>query len=200
MSWTGPHSTALADSRLVTVDEGAVEVAHEALLREWPRLRAWLDDDAHGRRLHLHLTEAAREWAAAGREPGELYRGARLAAALEWAGAHGDDLNALEREFLDAGRGAAAERVNRRLRALVAGFAVLLTVALAAGAVALHQRGEARRAALAADADRLGAVALNEDQIDRALLLARARSRARRLARYAQQPALRAPAQPGGPR
>ena len=116
---------------------------------------------------------------AAGREPGELYRGARLAAALEWAARHEDDLDALEREFLDAGRAAAEReteaqrRANRRLRALVAGFAVLLAVALGAGVIALHQRGERARAALTADADRLGADALNEDRLDRALLLAR---------------------------
>ncbi|HEY5873497.1 MAG TPA: protein kinase, partial [Gaiellaceae bacterium] len=41
----------LADSRLVTVSEGNVEVAHEALLREWPRLRAWIEEDTEGRRL-----------------------------------------------------------------------------------------------------------------------------------------------------
>src|SRR5205823_6144005 len=36
----------LADARLVIVAEGTAEVAHEALLREWPRLRTWLEDDA----------------------------------------------------------------------------------------------------------------------------------------------------------
>ena len=76
----------LADERLVTLGEDEVEVAHEALLREWPRLRGWLEEDAQGRRLHAHLREAARGWADGGRDPGELYRGARLAAALEWAG------------------------------------------------------------------------------------------------------------------
>ena len=38
----------LADRRLLTISDGAVEVAHEALLREWPRLRSWLDEDVHG--------------------------------------------------------------------------------------------------------------------------------------------------------
>ena len=38
----------LADRRLLTVGDGAVEVAHEALLREWPRLRGWLDEDVAG--------------------------------------------------------------------------------------------------------------------------------------------------------
>ena len=46
----------LADSRLVTRREGSVEVAHEALLREWPRLREWIEEDAEGRRLRRHIT------------------------------------------------------------------------------------------------------------------------------------------------
>ena len=90
----------LADDRLVTIGEGEVEVAHEALLREWPRLRGWLEEDAEGRRLHHQLSAAAREWDAGGRDPGELYRGARLAAALDWSAEHEDELNATERAFL----------------------------------------------------------------------------------------------------
>ena len=46
-----------------------VEVAHEALLREWPRLRGWLEEDAEGRRLHRRLADAAREWDEAGATP-----------------------------------------------------------------------------------------------------------------------------------
>ena len=60
--------TVLTDSRLVTVSEEALEVAHEALLREWPRLREWLEEDAEGRRLHGHVIRAAKEWEDA--EPG----------------------------------------------------------------------------------------------------------------------------------
>ena len=89
----------LTESRLLTVDEGAVEVAHEALLREWPRLRGWLEADAEGRRLHHHLIGAAREWRDSERDPAELYRGARLAAALDWAAEHDPELNELERDL-----------------------------------------------------------------------------------------------------
>ena len=52
----------LTEHRLVTADRDGVEVAHEALLREWPRLRSWLEDDRDGRRLHLRLADAAAEW------------------------------------------------------------------------------------------------------------------------------------------
>ena len=67
----------LTDSRLLTVSEGTVEVAHEALLREWPRLRGWLEDDVAGRRLHEHLMRSARTWEEGGRDRAELYRGAQ---------------------------------------------------------------------------------------------------------------------------
>ena len=162
----------LTDSRLLTVTEGEVEVAHEALLREWPRLRGWLEDDAEGRRLHRQLRAAASEWDAGGRDRGELYRGARLAAARDWAADHDPELTARERAFLDESA-AASERAHRRLRTVLAGVAALLVVAVIAGAIALNERGNARREAVAADAQRLGAQALTEDDLDRSLLLAR---------------------------
>ena len=119
----------LAAARLVTISEGEVEVAHEALLREWPRLRAWLEEDADGRRLHLHLMHAARGWDSAGRDPAELYRGARLASALDWADRHEPELDGLERAFVAASlaeaelEGERQRRANRRLRGLLAGLA-----------------------------------------------------------------------------
>ena len=162
----------LTDSRLLTVSEGEVEVAHEALLREWPRLRAWLEDDAEGRRLHRNLRTAASEWDAGGRDRGELYRGARLAAARDWAADHDPELAARERTFLDES-GAASQRAHRRLRIVLAGVAALLVVAVIAGAIALNERGNARDEAVAAAAQRLGAQALTVDDLDRSLLLAR---------------------------
>jgi WD40 repeat protein/transcriptional regulator with XRE-family HTH domain len=92
----------LADARLITTDQDTAEVAHEALIREWPTLRGWLEEDREGLRLHHRLTEAALEWDALGRDVGSLYRGARLAQALEWAASHPDDVNLLEQAFLEA--------------------------------------------------------------------------------------------------
>jgi DNA-binding SARP family transcriptional activator/WD40 repeat protein len=171
---------ALIDSRLVTADGDTLEVAHEALLREWPRLRDWLEEDADGRRLHQRLINASRDWQAGGRDSSELYRGARLAAALDWQAGHEGELNELERTFLQNSRVEAEQeheyqrRTNRRLRSLLAGVAALLAIAVVAGVVALNQRGEARDAALTADAQRLGAEALNQKSLDQGLLFARA--------------------------
>ena len=169
----------LADSRLVTVSEGSVEVSHEALLREWPRLRDWIDEDADGRRLRRHITQAATEWDAADRDPGELYRGPRLAAALDWSADHAFELNELERSFVTESRELSeqdakrARRTNRRLRGLLAGVGVLLVASVVGGIFALVQRGQARDAETAQLAQRLGAQALVGDDLDLALLLAR---------------------------
>ncbi len=189
----------LSDRRLLTISDGAVEVAHEALLREWPRLRDWLEEDAEGRRLHRHLTHAAREWSEGDRDRGELYRGARLASALEWRAEHEPELNAAEHQFLDASR-AASERARRRGRLVLAGVVALLIVATAAALFALDGRSRARAEARAAEAQRLGAQAL-----DRAVAgpVAAARTpgrRARGYARHARQPARRTAPQPGGDR
>ncbi|RPJ25062.1 MAG: hypothetical protein EHM33_15780 [Chloroflexi bacterium] len=92
----------LAEARLITLNEDSAEVAHEALIREWQRLHEWLTQDREGLLLHRHLTESAHEWESRGRDPAELYRGARLAQAGEWASTNEESLNAVERAFLVA--------------------------------------------------------------------------------------------------
>jgi WD40 repeat protein/basic membrane lipoprotein Med (substrate-binding protein (PBP1-ABC) superfamily) len=115
---------ALADARLIITSQDSTEVAHEALIREWPTLRGWLEDNREGLRLHRHLTEAAQEWAHLQRSPDALYRGARLARAGEWAADHPDEMNALEWEFLRAAQDLAEceilEREAQRRRELEA--------------------------------------------------------------------------------
>ena len=169
----------LTGHRLVAVDEEGVEVAHEALLQEWPRLRAWLEEDAEGRRMRRDLREAASGWRGGGRDPGDLYRGARLAGTLAWAQRHDPELNALEREYLEASQAAAERdsrrmrRTNSRLRVLLAGVGVLLAAATAGGIVALVQGDRAREAENSALAERLGAQALIDEPLARSVLLAR---------------------------
>ena len=162
----------LTDHRLLTVSDGAIEVAHEALLREWPRLRAWLDEDADSRRLHHQLGDAARAWDADARDPGALYRGARLASALDWAADHDPELNATERAFLDASR-TASGRAQRRLRLVLGAVSLLLVAAVIAGLVAVEQRGNARSSERTTEAQALDVQALTEPALDRSLLLAR---------------------------
>jgi WD40 repeat protein len=146
----------LARARLVTLGEDSIEVAHEALIRHWPRLRQWLDDSREELQVHRRLTHAAREWESEGRDPGALYRGARLSATREWGEAHPAGLSESERDFLQASGRAeqteveAAKRRARRARGLAASFAVLtVAVAALAGWAFVQQRKAHREAATA---------------------------------------------------
>ena len=171
----------MANARLVMVDEQTVEVAHEALIREWPRLRAWLDEDRDGRRLQRHLTAAAIGWEALERDPAELYRGPRLAAAVEWAErVDPAEVPPLAAEFVSASvaereRGQRAQaRTTRRLRTLLIGVCAALVAALIAGGFALSRQRDASRSRDQADVARIAAVSRSvvERQPDLGLLLA----------------------------
>jgi WD40 repeat protein len=141
-------------------------MTHEALIRGWPRLRGWLDEDRDGLRVHRQLTDAARGWRSVSRDPGALYRGVRLATARDWAG-HGDGvLTRHEREFLDASIAAdrrehrTMQRRTRQLRWLSAGLAALLAVSVTITTVALRQRQQAITQQRIATSLRLAAQAL----------------------------------------
>ncbi|WP_438853730.1 nSTAND1 domain-containing NTPase [Agromyces sp. M3QZ16-3] len=176
---------AMSRGRLLTVSDGTVEVAHEALFREWPRLRTWLVEDATGRAIQRRLAVAAAEWEAEGREPSALWSGTRLASGLEIAESRPEELTPVEHDFLraghdalDADRRATEERArqstrqNRRLRRLVAGIALVLIVALVAGVAAWRAQQSAQAASLSAEAKGLAATALNIEYPDLALLAA----------------------------
>jgi WD40 repeat protein/DNA-binding SARP family transcriptional activator len=104
----------LAQARLVTLSEETAEVSHEALIREWPRLREWLSEDREGIILHRRLTETAQEWELLERDTGSLYRGARLVQANEWFALNPHALNAQERMFLEESNEQAKQEEQER--------------------------------------------------------------------------------------
>ncbi|HEY4458446.1 MAG TPA: hypothetical protein VGN81_29310 [Pseudonocardiaceae bacterium] len=135
----------LAQARLLVLDRDSVEIAHESLIRCWPRLRDWLNTDREGARVHRQLTDAANSWESLHRDPGALYRGSRLTQADQWMTAGGADvLTTREREFLRASLAVQAaeqttdRRRTRRLRQLLAVLAVLLVVAVSATGYATY--------------------------------------------------------------
>jgi DNA-binding SARP family transcriptional activator len=184
----------LVRARLVTSHAGGYDLAHEALVRAWPRLRAWLDEDRAGQHIRRHLAMTAAGWEALDRTDTELYRGARLSGVLDWLERGQEPLTDAERDFVEASRDAGQEEVrrleaearrqrvrNRRLRALVVVALVLATVAGIAGMVAVKRSQEAgeRRAAAARAADRAAhealvarSVSLRSSHVDLAALLA----------------------------
>ncbi|MFQ5434768.1 MAG: SUMF1/EgtB/PvdO family nonheme iron enzyme, partial [Anaerolineae bacterium] len=93
----------LVEARLVRLTKGVtseddqVEVAHEALVRNWPRLVEWLDEERVSLRRRQRLTAQADQWQILGRDAGALLRGAALQEALQY-----EDLNELEQAFVAA--------------------------------------------------------------------------------------------------
>ena len=92
--------------RLLTFDHdpitrsATVEVAHEALLREWPRLREWLADSREDVRRQRLLAHAASQWEGANHDNSYLLRGSRLVEFESWGETTTVALTASEHEFL----------------------------------------------------------------------------------------------------
>jgi WD40 repeat protein len=188
---------AFGGARLLSFDrdpdtrQPTVEVAHEALLREWGRLRTWIDTARDDLRIERRLASTARDWVDAGREVSYLASGSRLDQYEAWRQQSGLSITPLEREFLDASlaerdrRQAADEareareralerRSFRRLRALVAVLATAALVAIGLTVFAYTQRQRAEREARVASARELSAAAVANLDVDpeRSILLA----------------------------
>jgi basic membrane lipoprotein Med (substrate-binding protein (PBP1-ABC) superfamily) len=88
-----------------------VEVAHDALLTEWPRLAGWLDHYRDDLRRRAALGIAVEDWERSGRQDDYLFTGGRLAEYEEWSNDSDLQLTAQEREFL----GASVQRRNAEL-------------------------------------------------------------------------------------
>jgi WD40 repeat protein len=163
-----------AGYRLLSLDhhpatrQPTVEVAHEALLREWERLRAWLEESQVDLSLHRQLGWATAEWLRAGRDDSFLLRGSRLAQFESWAEGTQLTLTEDERTYLDTSLERQAEkeaaererqeketrleqRAGRRLKALVAVMVLALIVAIGltiAAVLFARDANEQRRLAL----------------------------------------------------
>jgi S1-C subfamily serine protease len=159
------------------LDESVVvDVSHESLIRQWGRLRAWVDEETDSRAMYLRIVDSAQR-SLAGR--GGLWRDPDLASALEWKGSN--EPNAAwaslydagfepAMRFLDDSRAAvAAERRERRIVYGVVGVCVLAVVVALVGlgiewlsrrasekqrAIAIEQREKVTEALRTAEAER----------------------------------------------
>ncbi len=183
--------------RLLLVDrdvetrEPVLQLAHEALLRVWPRLQRWVDDAREDLRNQRRLAAAAGQWLEAGRDSSFLLSGSRLEQTEQWAAATRVLLGAPESEYLTASleeqrRVRAAEEERRaheadlERRASVRQRALVVALALGtllAGGLSLFALGEGQRAASearVATARELAAAAVANLEVDpeRSMLLA----------------------------
>jgi class 3 adenylate cyclase len=132
-------------ARLFVADDDLIELAHEAILSEWPRLADWIAQDRENLITAAHLTRSADEWANKNRPPADLYRGARLDAARDLV-ATGRPLTPIEREFVNAGvelrdlERHQLHRTNRRLRRQLTGASIAALLAIVATVIAVAQQ------------------------------------------------------------
>ncbi len=183
--------------RLLTFDYApatrapTVELAHEALLQAWSRLRQWLDEGQADLRQQRLLASATAEWEEAGRDPGFLLRRTRLDLFVDWAERTRLALTPAEHVFLDASLAARQEREaaeaarqeheaaleqrsRQRLRALVGVLLVATAVAVSLTLYAFNQNRIAQAEARQATARELAAAAVSNLDVDpeRSVLLA----------------------------
>ncbi|MFD7639273.1 hypothetical protein ACFV4P_01335 [Kitasatospora sp. NPDC059795] len=130
-------------ARLLTRDQEHVTLTHEALIRAWPTLRQWIDDDRAGAPVRQDLEESAAGWARDGRDRAALLRGSRLEAAVTWSDAHPRELSAGALAYLNASRGQ-DRRARTVRRAAMAAITALAVLASAAAVVAVRQDASAR--------------------------------------------------------
>lgn len=175
--------------RLLTFDRehasGAptVEVAHEALLTVWDRLRGWIDAAHDDLLTQRRLRAAVDEWLDADRDESYLLTGPRLEAFESWAREAGVALATAEEELLAASRAADDARADheaarrqreqqlerrsaRRLRSVAVVSALAAVVAVGLTVFAFDQRDRAERQERLATARALASAATAEITVD----------------------------------
>jgi DNA-binding SARP family transcriptional activator/WD40 repeat protein len=147
-----------------------VELAHEALLREWSRLKTWIDERREDLLIHRRIQITVQDWLERGKDSSYLLRGSRLEQALLWVdrtdiAVSNEEMSLIEASIEaekreEAERLALEEKAARRRKAVVWVLAGGLVVAGVLGAVALDRSQNARITAAEATARELSAAAI----------------------------------------
>jgi WD40 repeat protein/tRNA A-37 threonylcarbamoyl transferase component Bud32 len=177
----------LVEARLLTSfdaqsEEGGpahrrLEIVHESLLTDWPRLSRWRDQDTEGARLRDQLRQAARLWDERGRPIGLLWTGPPFTEYVVWKARYTGRLTALEQSFGKA-MDAQAGRRRRQARMVVGvAFAALLVVVGIVSLLWMRSRASEQRAvqqALRTEAQQLFALGQLEEDHNPTLAFAHA--------------------------
>ena len=160
----------LVAGRLLVVQRPAtggetVELAHQALIEHWPRLRGWLTEDRDFLAWRAQLDQQRERWAGAGEDQGALLRGTALAAAQQWLPARAAEVSPAAREYVRRSR-VRQRRDVRRWRTVTAVLAVLVLAAGTLAVVALERGNRLDAQLQAAVADNLGRAAADRMRSD----------------------------------
>jgi WD40 repeat protein/transcriptional regulator with XRE-family HTH domain len=169
--WGGQEAEELlgrfVDERLISVDADSCQIAHDALLTAWPRLRSWIDAGQDDLRTRRRITEAARIWQESGRDSSALPRGLQLAITRDWAADRGnrDALGPLAGEFVSAAiteeqaREQTERHRTRRLKRLITVLSVLVVAVIGLAGYSFQQRMTASTARDDADSREVAVMA-----------------------------------------
>ena len=160
---------AFVSARLVTLDRDVAEITHEALIRSWPRLRDWIEEDRAGRLVAQDVEAAASAWDRGRQDASLLYRGSRLAVARTRSDTtNRGGLSTTAVRFL-----AASDQLERRAarvrRSAVAILAVLLLGVTATAIFAFRQSATAQTQRDRATFNQIRAEADQLRQVDQSL-------------------------------
>lgn len=92
-------------------DETAIDISHESLIRQWKRLRAWVENEALNQELYQQVVEGSRIWASKDRDESYLFIGNRLLEADAWSKRNPGVLNQPENDFLIASQNAYSDKL-----------------------------------------------------------------------------------------
>lgn len=145
--------TQLADARLLVTNCSEItnvetaEIIHEALIKNWRRLKQWMQIDGEFRRWQEQLRAVMRQWENSDRDAGALLRGKPLIDAQEWLIQRETQISATEQSFINLSlelqnrehlaKNAASKRV-------LIGLTTGLVGAILLAGVALFQRQQAQ--------------------------------------------------------
>lgn len=143
----------LADqsARLVTTEgEGGafVELAHEALIHGWDKLKRWLEEDQEYQLWQRRLRVSVENWKRINKDRGSLLQGPLLGEAERWLAARPHDLNRDELQFINA----SVRRKRRRHITILLEIVLLGLFAGGGGRALYHEQQVASSRQLATDA------------------------------------------------
>jgi WD40 repeat protein len=155
--------SAFARARLLKLDGGGdqatVEVAHEALLRQWSPLTEALESARQSIQLRAEVERMAEEWERSGRDDSYLLRGGRLLGAVGWSRDQTGSPEDPGREFVNVSQAfaerelQAARRSQTRFRRLSGALGALLAIAIVTGAISVNASSNAKADAARARAE-----------------------------------------------
>jgi hypothetical protein len=191
--------THLAQARLLVIQTGGqsdgagaageigamVEIVHESLIHTWPRLRRWLDESQDDAAFLAELRSAARQWQARRRPAGLLWRGEAMEEARRWHRRYHGELPEAQRDYL-AAVFHLADRSRRLRRLLLGGAFGVMTMLIAAAAVALIVIRDAERRAAEQAVEAREAAAVSQRRLVQVEQKERERAEAAETARQAR--------------